>query len=151
MKIVYGDLWHYPADIRVITTNGMVKRNGECVMGAGCALQAKNFFPRLSYHLGALINERGNHVHDLGKWGGFDSRLVSFPVKHLWMQRADLALIEQSCQELVAHAANFAHTVRYVIPRPGCGNGDRTWEEVAPILERYFDDRFHIIDFKKRS
>jgi len=41
------NLWEYPADARVITTNGFVKNNGEAVMGRGCAREAARKYPRL--------------------------------------------------------------------------------------------------------
>lgn len=148
MKEVTGNLWLHPADIRVILTNGTINRYGEAVMGIGCALEAKQRHPALPRELGTLIHERGNIVHDLGKWGGEGARLVSFPTKHQWCQGADIKLIEQSCQYLVAHAGMFSHTVRYVIPRPGCGAGGLKWDDVKPVLERYFDERFHVISFK---
>lgn len=144
---VTGDLWTYPADVRVITTNGFVKKNGEAVMGAGCAKEATKLYAGIATLLGKLLKDKGNHVHIL-RYGDFFPKdvLVSFPVKHNWFENADLELIERSAQELVALAGNYAHTTVFVIPRPGCGNGKRDWEtEVRPILEKYFDDRFHVI------
>lgn len=37
---VKGNLWTYPAEVRVITTNGFVKKNGEAVMGIGQMLMS---------------------------------------------------------------------------------------------------------------
>jgi len=39
MKELRGNLFHTPCDVICITTNGFVKRNGEAVMGRGCAVQ----------------------------------------------------------------------------------------------------------------
>ncbi len=43
------NLWDADADnvLLCITTNGYVKNNGECVMGRGCALEAKTRWPDL--------------------------------------------------------------------------------------------------------
>lgn len=38
---VVGNMWAIPADAYCITTNGFVKKNGEAVMGAGCAKEAR--------------------------------------------------------------------------------------------------------------
>jgi hypothetical protein len=31
-----------------------------------------------------------------------------------------------------------------LLPRPGCGNGHRTWDEVCPVIEPILDDRFTV-------
>ena len=49
MREVVGNLWTYPADIRVITTNGTVKNDGTCVMGRGCAAEAKRAIQDFGY------------------------------------------------------------------------------------------------------
>ncbi len=148
MKEVRGNLWTYPAHVRVITTNGFVKNDGKAVMGRGCALEATKLYPDISLTLGNLLKKHGNHVNIL-RFGEFFPKdsLVSFPVKHHWYQEADLQLIERSCQELVALAGNYDHSTVFVLPRPGCGNGKLSWADVKPVLEQYFDDRFHVITF----
>ena len=66
MKEVRHDLFSVPGARAVcITTNGLVKRNGEAVMGAGLAKIALQKFPTLDYSLGDAINTLGNHVHVL--------------------------------------------------------------------------------------
>lgn len=62
MKEATGDLWTFPADWRVITTNGFVKKNGECVMGRGCAKEATLRYPRIAKELGNFITLYGNKV-----------------------------------------------------------------------------------------
>jgi hypothetical protein len=127
-----ADLWTVPADVRVITTNGTVRRDGRAVMGRGCARQAALRFPRLPYLLGDALRTHGNRVHV------FDSQalrasegLVTFPVKHHWAERADLALIAAS---VAAFAGQLLPGATYVMPRPGCGNGGLRWADVRPLL-----------------
>lgn len=148
MKEVTGDLWTYPADVRVITTNGTVKRNGEAVMGRGCAAEAKQRWPKLPRELGRLIRSDGNHVHVLVTPESLPFRLASFPVKHSWYEKADLDLIERSAEELLDIASNLGNV--FVLPRPGCGNGKLSWGDVRPVLEEMLDDRFHIITWGTR-
>jgi hypothetical protein len=160
MNEVKGDLWDFKADLRCITTNGFVKKNGRAVMGRGCAREAVVRYPGIDLTLGELLTTYGNHVHELG-WteaapGGktrhlaFD--LLSFPVKHHWMRPADLKLIERSAKELVHFLDSVDstyesdHTV--VVPRPGCGNGQLSWEQVKPVIEPYFDERFYVISYE---
>ena len=134
-------MWDVPTEIRVITTNGFVKRNGECVMGAGCAKEANERFPGLALKLGRYIKQYGNRCFRLG------DGLASFPVKHHWKEQADLELIKKSCGELMAMADKFSWN-DVLLPRPGCGNGRLTWEEVKPVISELLDDRVTVIIFE---
>lgn len=133
------DLWSVRGIPIGITTNGSVTRAGLAVMGRGCALEAARRMPTIRRELGARLREAGNHVHWFPAHG-----LFTFPVKHRWDERADLALIRRSAQELV-RLADVSGWTCAVLPRPGCGNGGRTWEEVRPILADLLGDRFIIV------
>jgi hypothetical protein len=139
---VTGNLWTYPADVRVITTNGTVRSDGACVMGRGCALEATRRYPGINFTLGQALKRHGNHVHVLARTDV--GLLVSFPVKHHWREKADLELIRRSAVELVKLTKSGD---RVVLPRPGCGNGHLEWVTVKPILEPLMDNRFHVITF----
>lgn len=136
---VTGNLWDYPADVRIITTNGSINSKGECVMGRGCAKEAKERFPSLAKDLGSRIKAEGNHPY------AFDSGIITFPVKHKWFEWADLLLIRTSVLQL---KRMLDPTKTYVMPRPGCGNGKRTWNEVRPLLAD-LPDNVHVISFPK--
>jgi hypothetical protein len=140
------DLWETLADARCITTNGSVKSNGRAVMGRGCAKQACEKYPFLQVNLGKILQREGNHVAILRDRGpsGADPWLVTFPVKHDWNMRADLALIKQSAIELVV-LTDKMEWGSVLLPRPGCGNGQRKWHEVKPILAEILDDRFTVV------
>ena len=144
---VTGNLWTYPADVRVITTNGFVKRNGECVMGAGCALEAKTKWSELPKVLGDSIRKYGNVVTPIRLGDESDSAMLfAFPVKHNWFEKADIELIRRSAEQLVNKVSVFSPSA-VVMPRPGCGNGGLRWEDVKPVIEPILDDRFHVITF----
>lgn len=139
MKQCQGQMWDYHGQaIVAITTGGVVSKNGHCAMPRGCARQAKELFPGLEKQLGTLIQQHGNHVFAL------EPMLVSFPVENSPYEVPSLALIEQSCQELVRLAEQKKWS-QIIVPRPGCGGGGLSWADVKPILERYLDDRFTII------
>src|SRR3990167_85682 len=97
-----GNLWTYPADAVVITTNGYVKNNGQAVMGRGCAKEAANRWPFLPMILGEAIEKFGNEVFI---WGLQDldenseqirfNNIITMPVKYNWWEPADLNLIEK--------------------------------------------------------
>lgn len=156
-----ADMWNIYASAHVITTNGSVNSRGECVMGRGCALEAKEMFPGLALELGRRVRSRsiGNHLklfdrmicrEDDSPYNGRSYRLISFPVKHRWYERADLKLIERSAGELVALVDDADwltknSNAQIVLPRPGCGNGHLRWSDVRPVIEPLFDDRFLVV------
>lgn len=138
---VTGDLWTFGGDgpiVRCITTNGMVKADGSCVMGRGCAKEAATRWPTLPKLLGAHIKENGNVVAEFIKHTDALSlkpeyHLASFPVKHKWMDEADPDLILQSANSLSTRAVN-SNGLTFLLPRPGCGNGRLKWADVKPLL-----------------
>jgi hypothetical protein len=146
------NLWHLEADAKCITTNGFVKNNGEAVMGAGIAKQAKLFYPKLPLAVGLAIQVLGNHVTPFVVEK--DNILFTFPVKHNWWEKADLELIERSASELVEWVDEINQVKEVIetvaLPRPGCGNGQRDWEEeVKVVIEPILDDRFVVVELVK--
>jgi hypothetical protein len=146
-----------PGDAICITTNGFVKKNGEAVMGAGIAKEAKGFYPELPKLLGSAIKEGGNHV---AVFWGLDRKMnyldgllierdiISFPVKHNWWEQADTSLIRRSCEELI-YWMDEGHIESALLPRPGCGNGKLDWSDVKREIEPILDDRISVVTFSK--
>lgn len=135
MKEATGNLWTYPADYRIITTNGTIKRNGECVMGRGCAKEAMKKWPLLPKLLGNQLKLHGNRVHYFAEY-----KLFTFPVKHNWYEDADENLISGSVAYLECLARGDMKASTFVMPRPGCGNGHLQWDNVRPFLESLPDN-----------
>lgn len=134
------DLWEVPAQVRVVTTNGVVRKDGACVMGRGCAEEAARRWPEVAYNLGSSIKKRGNICHII--YG--NPLIVSMPVKHRFWEAADIDLIKDSAAQLVMMADENNWT-SLALPRPGCGNGRLYWlRDVRPILLPILDDRFII-------
>jgi len=135
-----GNLWNYPDHIvKCITTNGIIKKNGELVMGKGIALQTKERFPDIPKILGQWVERNGNKLCYIAKYG-----ICSFPTKLHWRDKSDLELIKQSCYDL----NNMTETLNClaVLPRPGCNNGQLNWEiEVKPVISQILSDRIYII------
>jgi hypothetical protein len=151
----FGDIWKMGGDAVVITTNGAVRRDGACVMGRGIAKQAKERYPGLEREIGYNIRLWGNHVArfdpatgDIAYGVPVRETLYTFPVKHHWKEAADLKLIKRSATEL---AEMVDETAQVLVPRPGCGNGQRSWWEVKPILEPLLDDRFVIVTYSEND
>lgn len=148
-----GDLWTYGnPDARVITTNGFRKANGECVMGRGCAREARDKYPGLAKRIGDRIGETGNHayVFDVDEpW-----MLVTFPVKPVtgakgepgFSSMASMEIIEASAWRVLTMAESYGWS-EIVMPRPGAGNGGLSWRLVKGVLEAILDDRFIALTF----
>lgn len=96
MLQITGDIWNFHKLGPVcVATNGIVKVNGEAVMGAGVALEAAKRFPSLPRELGNVL-DKGNHV-----WYFSLYNLFTFPTKNHWKDNSSLELIEQSAIELL--------------------------------------------------
>ena len=146
MKEIKGNIWsfHNEGAFIVIPTNGFIRKNGECAMGRGLALQVKNKFPELAKELGTMICSCKGQFVFLFK----HKRIFTFPVKDKFWKRANLKLIEKSCKELVQLATvNKIKTLIY-LPRVGCGNGKLDWKNVKFILEKYLSNNFVVCDLK---
>lgn len=140
MKEATGDLWaaHKKGNPICITTNGMVRKDGACVMGRGIALQAAERWPAFPFKVGNSIRAWGNHVQYFQEYNVF-----IFPVKHHWKDAADLALIRRSAEELKKQALKCWDYI--YLPRAGCGNGRLDWKDVKPVLAEILDDRFVVM------
>jgi hypothetical protein len=143
MKQVTGDIWNFweSGEWVAITTNGQTRdSDGTAVMGRGVAKQAADRFPGLPKQLAYKLNNFGNHVFIFLKY-----RIVTFPTKNDWRNPSDIGLIRQSCQELKKVTAG-----RIYLPRPGCSNGQLSWEQVRPVLEDELkDDWFIVVNFEE--
>jgi hypothetical protein len=149
MKNIVGNLWNYAGDpkfILCITVNGFVKKNGEAVMGRGCALEAAQRYPQLPKELGAFIQKNGN-VCSTNYYPETKQTILTFPVKHNWWEKADLELIKRSTETLRLAATSWLSDSIFILPKPGCKNGGLDWSEVEPIVST-LPDNVWCIDFK---
>jgi len=118
------DIWLEPGEFRCLPTSGALTSSGEAVLDARVAREAAQRYQGLAADLGRLIAARGNHVH-LIRPG-----LVSFPVRQYEWAKPTTEIIERSARELAA----LVGTAKTLLPRPGCEEGQLTWEMVAPVL-----------------
>jgi hypothetical protein len=140
MKYIKGNLWNFHSGAPVcITTNGIIKKNGELVMGAGIALQAKQRFPALPLKAGNAVKGYGNRTLYF-----IEERLFTFPTKYDWRDPSDINLIGLSAHQLKAQCDQLGFN-RVYLPRPGCSNGKLNWPDVDNVLRQILDDRFTIV------
>lgn len=149
MKIAQS-LFYLPknaSEVAVFTTNGVVKKDGLAVCGAGIAKEANALF-NISKMLGEYITEYGNRPFYLGKYirtdedGQYEMSLASFPTKNHWREKSDITLITKSAIHMVEMADKFGWTKIY-LPPVGCGLGQLNFNcTVKPVLQGILDDRF---------
>lgn len=138
------------ADALCFTSNGVVKSNGELVMGAGVARAFKIRFPGVAASAGERVRASGNVCQMVDNWlvepdirSGFFMPLVAFPTKHHWRSKSSMNLILKSAHELMSWVDEHKLSNVY-LPRPGVGLGGLQWERVKQQLESVFDDRIVI-------
>ena len=136
-----SDIWKSEADYVCVTTNGVVKRDGTLVMGAGIAKQARDRVPGIDRVFGDGVKLLGNIPLIFNTAKGTPN-IISLPTKHHWKDKSDLDLIIKS----VAHIAKTMRpTDSIALTRPGCALGGLSWEHtVKPAIEPLLDDRFTI-------
>lgn len=142
---------HGPKTAICITTNGIIKKNGEAVMGAGVAKSATKHYQGIARTLANQLRQHGNHVFYLGNYNTTmcgNHVVFSFPTKHDWKDPSDINLIIQSAHELVQICDKMGIQECF-IPRPGCNNGRLNWNDVCRAIEPILDNRFIIITQSK--
>lgn len=127
MELHPCDIWEKYGEGHYIcvTTNGFIKKNGECVMGRGCAKQCATRYPWFPLALGSHIRDTGNVV-------GVFGRIITFPTKHNWFWDSDLELIKESAIQLLRLSSYVGSEI--YLPAPGCGNGKLSWSDVSEAL-----------------
>lgn len=144
-------------DAVCVTTNGIIRKDGKAVMGAGIAKYARDTFRGTDRKLGEYIKKFGNRACALG-WqpvitaaqdhsGWMPARMfmmLSFPTKHDWKDDSDPELIRASCRQVMDLAdEHYLDTV--YMPCPGCANGHLDYvRDVRPILTEELDNRFMV-------
>ena len=153
-RIYEGNLFLLPkseTEAAVVTTNGVLKRDGRLVMGAGIAKYCRDRYTGIDEVLGRLVAADGNIAFFVGQW--YDPlrdrarldpmvNVVSCPTKHHFKDGSDLRLIKQSCHAMYRIACEHRLT-RVYIPALGCALGGLDWTtQVEPICSAILDDRF---------
>ena len=140
---IRGNIFDQKCDAICITTNGIIKKNGEAVMGAGIALQAKIKYPQLPKLLAEKIAQEGNKVYSF-KFDNDDRTIITFPTKNHWKDDSDIELIKRSLLQLVWMTTRNKWE-RVCLPRPGCSNGRLNWFDVKKYVSK-LDNRFIIVN-----
>lgn len=137
-----GSIFDFTDGAIVITTNGIIRKNGRAVMGAGIAKATRDRYTDIDLKLGKYLSKYGNRAFYMGKYD--DQIVLTFPTKHDWKDKSDIELIKTSAEQIVAICDKW-HIEKVYLPRPGCSNGGLKWEDVKSVIEPILDDRFIVI------
>lgn len=148
MKLVKGNILSPDVlnlyDAICFTSNGIVKNNGELVMGAGIAKAFRNMDNKLSLCAGIAVTSHGNKCQIVSETlQGNPVYVIAFPTKHHWRNPSDLKLIEKSSRELMKLTEQTGWS-NVALTKPGCGMGQLKWEDVRAVIEPILDDRITI-------
>ena len=142
MHIVQDNIWNWVGrcDALCITTNGIVKSNGELVMGAGIAKQARDWIPGLARAAGQAVRKNGLRTELMGSFCKEGTKIVLLPTKNHWRDPSPLELVLKSMSQLeqLVDERNW-RTVAFT--PPGCGHGGHKWSDIQQHI-RHLDDRF---------
>lgn len=147
MKYEKGDIWflgNCRGGIVVVTTNLVLKQNGDAVMGAGIAKDAALRCPELPSLL-------GRHIRVWGEKPFLYKDMICLPTKFDWRKNSDIDLIERGCKELVwldYVMRNSGVSKPIFLPRLGCGLGGLNWErQVRPVVDAHLiGDQFILVE-----
>lgn len=139
-----GNLWdlHQAGAWIAIAANGVVKPNGEAVMGAGQAKEAATRFPRLPKSLGTKIQIGGNHPNIFPTL-----RIITWPTKEHFSNPSEIPLILEGIP-VIRGLLDLYQIPSLYCPRLGCGLGHLNWDDVRAALTPLVDDRFIFMSFR---
>jgi hypothetical protein len=124
------NLWLESAEYRCVPTSGALTPDGLAILDNPISIEAGKRFSGFEQDLGRSIAARGNHVSQIG------AGLIAFPVKRFQFAKPSLQIISQSVQELIALVGG----AKTLLPRPGCGPDELSWEEVSKVLANLPDN-----------
>jgi len=132
-----ANLWQFvgPNQVIVITTNGVIGKNGKLIMGCGAARQAVQQYPGIDGECAQTIRQRGSFTNGAWVYGFLSVRpnFGIFQVKHHWKDKADLTLIDRSAAALAEFARQHPE-LNIHMNFPGVGAGGLMRGEVASHL-----------------
>lgn len=148
---ITGDLWEYwdnegraphDGDYVVIPTNLTIKNNS-VVMDKGLGKEAKRRFYKLPMDLANRYKDNRDQKVFLFK----QYRVITLPVRYHYAARSDNGLVEMCLKQLVSLVDSLDIAAGYfwnrrIIYLPHLGY----WKDVKPLVFKYLDSRFCIVN-----
>lgn len=130
IKYIEGNIFDSPAQVIVNTVNTVG------VMGKGLALSFKKRYPKMFEKYREVCEKHRFSIGQLMLFYEEDHWLLLFPTKENWRNPSKLEYIEKGLMKFVNTYAEKGIT-SIAFPRLGCGNGELSWDDVKPIMEKY--------------
>jgi O-acetyl-ADP-ribose deacetylase (regulator of RNase III) len=132
VKIVTGDIWIYPADVRVNTVNCVG------VMGAGIAKAFKARYPAEMFNDYARWCREGmlqpGGIHE---WQGPAETILNLATKDHWRQPSTYPWIETGLTNLrwwLDEREKAGKVLKVALPALGCSNGGLSFSLVSSMV-----------------
>lgn len=147
-KFEKGNMWdvYGRTSLFLVTTNPIINKNGELVMGRGIAQQMKENFPGAATEYAKMVSAfPSRHVGNFYYEPVFGFQHVGyFMVKKHWAEPASIPVILRSTADLLEVASWWD---RIDLNFPGIGNGKLSRDSVEPIMS-YLPDNVHIWEYE---
>jgi hypothetical protein len=127
-----ANIWddHAAGHYAVIPTNTVVKSNGEAVMGAGLAKQARDKFKGLSARYGAYLRDaQANGTSTM--MVDHENRLILVPTKGDWKLPSSIEQVDAALTELGTLDLPMS------VPNLGAGNGQVPLADVEALMAKH--------------
>lgn len=151
MILEHGNMWDVfgKTDLFLITTNPIINKQGNLVMGRGIAKEFAERFPTGPKEFASIIRGFPNsNVGNLYYEPVFGKQHVGyFMVKDHWAENAKISIIMRSVADLYDMAASWG---RIDLNFPGIGNGKLKMEDVLPIVQQ-LPDNVHVWTYGPQS
>lgn len=130
IEYIQGNIFDSPAQVIVNTVNTVG------VMGKGLALSFKQRYPEMFNRYRAACEKKQLTVGKLMLFYEPDHWILLFPTKENWRNPSKLEYLEKGLFKFVNTYAD-KNITSIAFPKLGCGNGELSWDEVKPLMEKY--------------
>lgn len=130
IQYIEGNIFESPAQVIVNTVNTVG------VMGKGLALSFKQRYPEMFKRYRSACEKNQLTIGKLMLVYEPDHWILLFPTKESWRKPSKLEYLEKG---LMKFANTYAdkNITSIAFPRLGCGNGELSWDDVKPLMEKY--------------
>lgn len=130
IEYIEGDIFNSPAQVLVNTVNTVG------VMGKGLALSFKKRYPSMFDSYRKACEKHQFSIGKLMLYHAPDHWILLFPTKENWRNPSKIEYLEEGLKKFVNKYAEKGIT-SIAFPKLGCGNGELSWDDVKPVMERY--------------
>lgn len=108
------------------------------VMGKGLAKQFRERYPQMYNYYKLMCDIGAFNVGEI-LWYQIkdDENVAMLPTKKDWRDPSKLAYVEDGLAAL-ADDCKLYNVTSLAIPKLGCGLGGLNWDDVKPLIEKYF-------------